>query len=49
MKYISPEYSKVNIASRDVACLSFGASTYEDKNGNTVQEMDFAFSDILKM
>ena len=46
MKYISPNYEKLNIASKDVACISFNSTTYEEE-GDTVQKIDFSFSSIF--
>jgi hypothetical protein len=46
MKYISPNYEKMNIASKDVACISFDLTTYEE-DGDTVQKIDFSFTTIF--
>ena len=48
MKYTSPLYRLVVVDTGDIICSSPSISTYEDENGNTVQEMDFSFSSILK-
>ncbi len=48
MKYITPLYANIEISSKDVVCASYNTSVYEDKDGNSVQEMDFSFSSIFK-
>ena len=48
MKYVSPLYENEAIASCDIVCSSAQVSTYQDKDGNTVEEHDFSFLNLFK-
>ena len=48
MKYTTPLYESTVVNTNDIICASVQVSTYQDKDGNTVEEHDFSFSSIFK-
>lgn len=47
MKYTTPLYECTTVDTSDIICASVNVSTYQDKDGNTVEEHDFSFSSIF--
>ena len=47
MRYTTPLYELEVVNTVDAICASAAISTYKDSEGNTVQEMDYSFSNIF--